>query len=68
MNGKKMSEEELKWRTQEDASTLERYQEIVNDKPRLERALAEAKKTVDNLQQRANAISKSLTGLKKSKK
>lgn len=62
-NKKKLSEDELKWRAEEDARTLERYQEIMNDKPRLEAAMEQAKKTVDNLQERANALSKSLTGL-----
>ena len=63
-NSKKLSEDELRWRAEEDARTLERYQEIMNDKPRLEAAMKQAKKTVDNLQKRANALSKSLTGLK----
>ena len=63
-NSKKLSEDELRWRVEEDARTLERYQEIMNDKPRLEAAMKQAKKTVDNLQERANALSKSLTGLK----
>lgn len=64
---KKMSENELRWRVEEDARTLERYQEIMNDKPRLDRAMKQAQKTIDNLQERANAMSKSLTGLKKKK-
>ena len=63
-NSKKLSEDELRWRAEEDARTLERYQEIMSDKPRLEAAMKQAKKTVDNLQERANALSKSLTGLK----
>lgn len=63
-NSKKLPENELRWRAEEDAITLERYQEIMNDKPRLEAAMKQAKKTVDNLQERANALSKSLTGLK----
>lgn len=62
---KKMSEDELRWRAEDDARTLERYQEIMNDKPRLDRAMKQAQKTIDNLQERANAMSKSLTGLKK---
>lgn len=63
-----MTEDELRWRAEEDARTLERYQEIMSDKPRLERALKQAQKTIDNLQQRADAMSKSLTGLKNNKK
>ena len=67
MATKNMTEEELRWRAEEDARTLERYQEIMNDKPRLERAMKQAQKTIDNLQQRADAMSKSLTGLKNKK-
>lgn len=68
MTTKKMSEDELRWRAEEDARTLERYQEIMNDKPRLEIAIKQAQKTIDNLQQRATAMSKSLTGIKNNKK
>nr|DAQ75219.1 MAG TPA: hypothetical protein [Crassvirales sp.] len=68
MATKNMTEDELRWRAEEDARTIERYQEIINDKPRLERAMKQAQKTIDNLQQRADAMSKSLTGLKKNKK
>lgn len=67
MDKRKMSNEELKWRAEEDARTLERYQEIINDKARLERAMQAAKETVDNLQERAAALSKSITGIKKKK-
>ena len=67
MATKNMTEDELKWRAEEDARTLERYQEIMNDKPRLERARKQAQKTIDNLQQRADTMSKSLTGLKNKK-
>lgn len=64
-DSKKLSADELRWRTEEDARTLERYQEIMNDKDRLKAALAQAEKQVDNLKERANAISKSITTLKK---
>lgn len=56
------SEEE--WQAEEDARTLERYQEIIKDKKRLDAALKAASKTVDNLEARAKALSKSLTGIK----
>lgn len=65
MDKKKMSEDELKWQAQEDSRTLERYQEIIKDKARLDRAMKVAAKTVDDLQERAKALNKSLTGLKK---
>lgn len=65
MDKKKMSEDELRWQSEEDARTLERYQAIIKDKSRLNRAMKVAAKTVDDLQERAKALNKSLTGLKK---
>ena len=62
---KKLSEDELRWRAEEDARTLERYQEIMNDKGRLDRAMKAAKKIEDNLKERAAAINKSITGIKR---
>ena len=62
-----MTEDELRWQAEEDARTLERYQEIMNDKDRLNRAMKAAEKTVDNLQERAAALNKSITGIKKKK-
>lgn len=67
MDKRKLSEDELRWRAEEDARTLERYQEIINDRARLDRAMKAAKETVDNLQERAAALSKSITGIKKKK-
>lgn len=65
MDKKKLLEDELRWQSEEDARVLERYQEIMNDKGRLDRAMKVAKKTVDNLKERAAALNKSLTGIKK---
>lgn len=65
MDKKKMTEDELRWQTEDDARTLEKYQQIISDKQRLDRAMKAASKTVDNLKERAAALSKSLTGLKK---
>lgn len=67
-NKPKMDKQELEWQAEDDARTIERYNEIINDKPRLERALKAAQKQVDNLTERANALDKSITGVKKSKK
>lgn len=67
MDKKKLSEDELRWQSEEDARVLERYQEIMNDKGRLNRAMKEAEKTVDNLKERAAALNKSITGIKKKK-
>lgn len=67
MEKRKMTEDELRWQSEEDARALERYQEIVNDKARLNRAMKVTAKIVDNLEERAKALNKSLTGLKKKK-
>ena len=67
MEKRKMTEDELSWQSEEDARTLERSQEIVNDKARLDRAMKATAKIVDNLEERAKALNKSLTGLKKKK-
>lgn len=67
MEKRKMTEDELRWQSEEDARTLERYQEIVNDKARLNRAMKATAKIVDNLEERAKVLNKSLTGLKKKK-
>ncbi len=68
MNKPKMTEEELRWGAEDDARTIERYNEIINDKVRLDRAMKAAKKQVENLIERANALNKSITGIKSSKK
>ena len=68
MATKKMTEDELRWQAEDDVRTLERYNELINDKARLGRAMKAANKKVDDLQERARALGKSLTGIKKSKK
>lgn len=67
MTKKEMDKRELEWQAESDAETIARYNEIINDKPRLDRAMKKAKEKIDNLQERATALSKSLTGLKKKK-
>ena len=67
MTKKEMDKKELEWQAESDAETIARYNEIINDKPRLDRAMKKAKEKIDNLQERATALSKSLTGLKKRK-
>lgn len=61
----KLTAEQLKWRTEEDARVIERYNEIIKDKARLEMATKEAEKTIDNLQERVKAINNSLSSLRK---
>lgn len=48
---------EQQWQAEEDARTMARYQEIMNDKSRMNRAMKEAKKQADELQKRAQAMS-----------
>ena len=67
MKNRKLSEDELRWRAEEDARTIERYNEIINDKSRLDRAMKAAKKEVENLTERIEALNKSITGIKKRK-
>ena len=61
---KKMSADELRWQAENDCKTLEEYQQIISDKARLDRAVKAAKERVSDLQDRAKALGKSLTGLK----
>ena len=68
MANRKMTEDELKWQAESDARIIEQYNEIINDKFRLDRAMKAAKKQEENLTERANALSKSITGIKSSKK
>ena len=60
-----MSQDEIRWQTEEDVRTLERYQEIMNDPERKKRVLAAANEKVDNLKERADALARSVTGIKK---
>lgn len=66
-NNRKMSEDELRWQAEDDARIIERYNEIINDKARLDRAMKAAKKQVENLTERAEALNRSITGIKKRK-
>jgi len=61
----KISKQEQDWQAQDDARTLERYQEIINDKSRLNKAIKVANQTAQNLKDRASALNKTLSGLKK---
>lgn len=54
----KISAEERRWRAEDDAETLARYQAIVEDKNRLREATKVAKQKATDLQRRANAMSK----------
>ena len=49
---------ELQWQAEDDARTMARYQEIMNDKNRMNRAVKVAKKQADDLQKRTNIMKK----------
>lgn len=48
--------DELKWQAESDAATLASYQEIMNDKARMNRAIKVAKTKAADLSKRANAM------------
>jgi hypothetical protein len=52
----KMSKSESEWRAEADANTLAEYQEIMNDKARMSRAIKVAKRKAEDLTKRANAM------------
>ena len=52
----KMSKQDLQWQAESDASTMARYQEIMSDKARMNRAIKEANKQAQDLNKRANAM------------
>lgn len=59
----KMSKQDLQWQAESDASTMARYQEIISDKARRNRAIKEANKQASDLTKRANAM-KSVANIK----
>lgn len=48
--------ERLQWQAEEDASTMARYQEIMNDSARRNRAVKVAQKQAEDLTRRANLL------------
>lgn len=58
-----MSKQDLQWQAESDASTMARYQEIISDKARRNRAIKEANKQASDLTKRANAM-KSVANIK----
>lgn len=51
-----MSKQDLQWQAENDASTMARYQEIISDKARMNRAIKEANKQANDLTRRASAM------------
>lgn len=52
----KMSKQDLQWQAESDASTMARYQEIMSNKARMNRAIKEANKQAQDLTKRATAM------------
>ena len=48
--------QEQQWQAESDAHTLASYQEILNDKARMSRAIREANKQAKDLSKRANMM------------
>lgn len=48
--------QELQWQAESDASTMATYQEIMNDKARMRRAINVAKSKAADLSKRASAM------------
>jgi hypothetical protein len=53
---KKISSAEKQWQIEDDARTLARYQEIMQDSKRRNAAIKQAKTEAANLEKRANAM------------
>jgi hypothetical protein len=50
--------ERLRWQAEDDAMTMARYQEIMNDKARMNRAVKVEQNQANELQKRANNMKK----------
>lgn len=68
MKGERMTEEQKRWQREDDAMTLARYQELLNDKARLNAAKKEAKKQAEELSKRATMLNKASRTNKKNGK
>lgn len=51
-----MKDDEQRWQAESDASTMATYQEIMNDKARMNRAIKVAKTKAADLSKRATAM------------
>lgn len=57
----KMTFNEKRWQAEEDARTLVRYQEIMNDSKRKKAAMSQARQEAKELDKRASAMKKVLS-------
>ena len=51
-----ISRDDLRWQAESDADTMARYQEIMGDKARMNRAIKVAKAKATDLSKRANVM------------
>ena len=65
---KKIDSMEKQWQAEEDARTLARYQEIMNDNKRKSAAIKQAKQQASDLEKRANAMKLAAGGKLKRRK
>ena len=56
MVSRSKTSDEMKWQAESDASTMATYQEIMNDKARMNRAIKVAKAKAADLSKRASAM------------
>lgn len=52
----RITKDEMKWQAESDAHTMAAYQEIINDKSRMARAIKVAQQQARDLTKRANAM------------
>lgn len=62
------SKQELQWQAEDDARTMARYQEIMSDTKRMNRAIKAAQQEANNLEKRASAMKAAASTKSKSKK
>lgn len=55
---RKMTAEEKRWQTEDDARTLARYQELLSDKTRLNAAKKEAKNQAEQLTKQVSLLNR----------
>jgi hypothetical protein len=62
------SKQELQWQAEDDARTMARYQEIMSDTKRMNRAIKAAQQEANNLEKRASAMKAAASTKSKTKK
>ena len=62
------SKQELQWQAEDDARTMARYQEIMSDTKRMNRAVKAAQQEANNLEKRASAMKAAASTKSKTKK